>query len=320
MARLVPLLVQYLVLILVLFGTTNWGFYAHKSINYHAVFILPPEMYPFYRAHIFYLKEHAVDADKRRYITEDEAPRHYLDTDIYEEKVPLDTIPRFWDSAVVKYGEDSLLKHGIGPWYLHLMVHKLTDAFEKKDYNRILRLSSDIGHYVGDLHVPLHTTKNYNGQLTHQHGIHGFWESRLPELFSDDYNFFVGPAEYVPQVNSLIWERFSESFAAKDSVLQLEAFLHDNTPDKKKYNIERRGNSTVRVYSKSYSEDYHALLQNMVERRMAKSIHMTASLWMTAWVNAGQPVLDEDHVPAEQVVPSDSLLNHLKIKGRMETH
>jgi hypothetical protein len=311
---------RLIALLFVLFGSMNWGFYAHKSINYHAVFVLPPEMYPFYRKHIFYLKEHAVDADKRRYISEDEAPRHYLDADVYEQVIPLDTIPRYWDSAVAKYGEDSLLKHGIGPWHLNRMVYRLTKAFEERDFSRILRLSSDIGHYVGDLHVPLHTTKNYNGQLTHQHGIHGFWESRLPELFASDYDFFVGPAEYVPQVNTWIWERFTESFAAKDSVLWMEARLHKETTEKKKYSMETRGNRVVRVYSKSYSEDYHALLQNMVERRMAKSIHMTASLWMTAWVNAGQPVLDPAYTPQVDSLPSDSLINHLKIKGRMETH
>ena len=46
-------------------------------------------------------------------------------------------------------------------------------------------------YYVGDAHVPLHTTENYNGKMTGQKGIHGFWESRLPEINADNYNFFV---------------------------------------------------------------------------------------------------------------------------------
>jgi hypothetical protein len=43
-----------------------------------------------------------------------------------------------------------------------------------------------LGHYIGDAHVPLHTTSNYNGQKTNQHGIHGLWESRIPEQLFDE--------------------------------------------------------------------------------------------------------------------------------------
>ena len=66
------------------------------------------------------------------------------------------------------------------------MVYQLTKAFSDKDSrSNSSRYSSDMGHYIGDAHVPLHTTENYNGKMTNQRGIHGFWESRLPELFSD---------------------------------------------------------------------------------------------------------------------------------------
>ena len=42
-----------------------------------------------------------------------------------------------------------------------------------------------------------HTTENYNGQFTNQKGIHGFWESRIPELFYDEYDFITGKAKYI---------------------------------------------------------------------------------------------------------------------------
>ena len=64
-------------------------------------------------------------------------------------------------------------------------------AFIEKDSDKILKYSADLGHYIADAYVPLHTTENYNGQLTGQKGIHAFWESRLPELFSEDYNYLV---------------------------------------------------------------------------------------------------------------------------------
>ena len=43
-----------------------WGFYAHQKINYYAVFLLPPQMLVFYKTHIQFISEHAVDPDKRR--------------------------------------------------------------------------------------------------------------------------------------------------------------------------------------------------------------------------------------------------------------
>ena len=56
----------------------SWGFFAHKKINRMAIFTLPDEMIGFYKQHIEYITEHAVDPDKRRYANEDEAPRHYI--------------------------------------------------------------------------------------------------------------------------------------------------------------------------------------------------------------------------------------------------
>src|SRR5688572_11872085 len=74
----------------------GWGFWAHKRINYMAVFTLPPEMFGFYKKHITHLSEHAVDADVRRYVTADEASRHYIDLDNYG-TFPFDSLPRKWN-------------------------------------------------------------------------------------------------------------------------------------------------------------------------------------------------------------------------------
>ena len=62
-----------------------WGFYAHKIANRYAVFTLPEELIGFYKKHIDYLTEHAVDADKRRYAIKEEAPLHYINIDHYGE-------------------------------------------------------------------------------------------------------------------------------------------------------------------------------------------------------------------------------------------
>ena len=42
----------------------SWGFYAHKSINKHAVFALPSEMNSFFIHHIYDLEQRSVNTDQ----------------------------------------------------------------------------------------------------------------------------------------------------------------------------------------------------------------------------------------------------------------
>ncbi len=267
-----------------------WGFWAHERINKMALFTLPEELFGFYKPHIAYIEEHAVDPDKRRYAIDEEAPRHYIDLDHYGE-YPFITLPRRWNEAVIKFSEDTLYEHGIVPWHCELMMYRLTTAFKEMDANYILKMSAEIGHYIADANVPLHCTENYNGQLTNQIGIHGFWESRIPELIGENYDYLVGKAEYIPDVHDKLWEIVLQSHLMVDSVLSFEAQLNSEFPSDRKYSYETRGESTVRVYSAEYTLAYNQLLNNMVERRMRETIITLGSFWLTAWINAGRPNL-----------------------------
>lgn len=304
-------------------NSNPWGFFAHKEINYLANFTLPVEMFGFYKQNIETIREWAVKADQRRYAVEDEAPKHYIDLDHYEKALPLDTLPRTWDSAVAKYGEGYLKEYGIVPWHIMAVKYWLTKAFKEKDYAKIIKLSADLGHYVADAHVPLHATENYNGQLTGQEGIHGLWESRLPEVFATDYDFFTGKAAYIDNMQETIWQFVEESFAAKDSVLLIERELTKLMPTTK-YAYESRGTTTVKVYSKEFSSAYHQALNQMVERRMKKAIYMVGCFWYTAWIDAGQPDLDfaiNQRIDLSSEIDSlNILMRNSTIKGRMETH
>ncbi|HEX2630060.1 MAG TPA: zinc dependent phospholipase C family protein [Chitinophagaceae bacterium] len=269
----------------------SWGFYAHKKINYLAVFLLPPEMLAFYKPNISFIEEHAVDPDKRRYAIAAEGPRHYIDIDHYG-KYPFDSLPRIWPDAIAKYGIDTLQSHGIVPWWWQIMLTRLTYAFKEKDAVKILKYSAEIGHYIADAHVPLHTSSNHDGQHTGQKGIHGFWESRVPELLCEqEWDLFIGKAEPVLYPSKFIWSRILESAAASDSVLRLEKELNNQFPVDRKYAFELRNGILTRQYSTAYTIAYSKLLNGMVERRMRQSIYAVASFWYTAWINAGQPDL-----------------------------
>jgi hypothetical protein len=322
----VKLLFPFLLLSNVIFA---WGFYGHKMVNRLAVFSLPPEMFAFYKANIDYLTENSVNPDKRRYSDTAEACRHYIDLDHYEKNLPIDTVPRKWNDAVLKLSKDTLLAYGIVPWHIQVMMFRLTEAFKEKDIDKILRISADLGHYVADAHVPLHASENYNGQFTKQHGIHGFWESRLPELFSADYDLFVGKSFYLNNPLEAAWQASEGSFAALDTVLGFERKLNESFDATKKYSIEYKGTTQVKVYSKEYSLAYHQALNGQVERRLKASILSVANMWFTAWVDAGQPDLNSLLKDKKIVKPSDEemkqivldeqkLLNENRMIGRDE--
>jgi hypothetical protein len=273
----------------------TWGFYGHKRINRMAVFTLQPEIFTFYKKHIEFLTDHAVDPDKRRYAAKGEAARHYIDIDHYvpQGEDPFQVMPKKWKDAVEKFTEDTLQAYGIVPWHMDVMMFRLTKAFKEKNLDRILSLSADLGHYIGDAHVPLHTTENYNGQMTNQKGIHGFWESRIPELMADDYDYLVGTAVYIADPLEVSWDVVKQSHYALDSVLRFEKELSEEFPEDKKYSIEQRGAMVMKVYSEEFSIEYARRLNGMQERRMTSAILTVGSFWYTAWVNAGQPDLSE---------------------------
>jgi hypothetical protein len=268
---------------------SSWGFFAHKKINKLAVFTLPPEMIGFYKKHIDYLTDAACNPDRRRYAVADEAPKHYIDLDDYGDSAAF-KLPRYWQEAVEKYGPDSLQAHGTVPWTIHAVFQNLRDALFMRDPKKILRYSAELGHYVADAHVPLHTTSNYDGQKTGQQGIHSFWESRVPELHVQQYDFYVGKAEYIPNTQREAWRIVNTANQCLDSVFRFERELTESMGNEK-YNFEQKGKQTVKVYSANFTKKYHEKLNGMVERQMKRSVKAVGNFWYTAWVDAGQPDL-----------------------------
>ena len=301
--------------------TYAWGFWAHKRINRVAVFTLPVEMIGFFKENIEYVTEHAIDPDKRRYAVDGEAPKHYIDIDYYC-AFPHDCMPHNYEEAVKKFSEDTLLTYGTSPWNLEREYHYLKKAFATKDAKRILKRAADFGHYLGDIHVPLHTTINYNGQLTGQKGIHGFWESRIPELMGENYDYYIGKARYIEDINEEIWSIVMSSSAAVDSVLFYEQQLTDEYETDKKYSFEDRGEIFMKTYSSEFTKDYNYMIADMSHRRMRMTIISLGSFWYTAWVDAGSPDLSDltsiefTEEEIEEMEKLDKQFREGKIKGR----
>lgn len=281
----------------------GWGFWAHRRINRLAIFALPESLFAFYRPHIEYLTRQATKPDERRATFVWEAPRHYIDLDRY----PPD-LPRTWGEAVTFLGQDTLIAHGILPWHLDQAFWQLVEAFRDRNAPRILKLSAEIGHYLADAHVPLHTTANYNGQLTGQHGVHALWESYVPERFGEGYDYWVGSARLWRSVRDTIWAIVSESHSLVEKVLAAEREATVRVGEEKKFVYRVRGRQTVRTYSEDFLVVYHTLLEGMVESRLRRAVYRLACLWYTAWHIAGRPALvAPTELEEEPTLPPDSL-------------
>ncbi len=185
---------------------------------------------------------------------------------------------------------DRFSSFGITPYNISFVHQQLTRAFENHDLKRILRHAADIGHYIADAHVPLHTSENYNGQLTNQKGIHAFWETRLPELFAEDeYNYFVGRAEFIENVPEYIWDVLEDTHSNLEQVLAIERKLTETFPSDLQFCFEERNSRTVRTQCREFSRAYHDEMDGMVEAQMRKAIQSIGSMWMSAWILAGEP-------------------------------
>lgn len=279
------------------FITLSWGIFGHERINNAAVMALPKPMQTFFYNHIDFITQESTVPDLRKYTLRDkaESPRHYIDVENFSS---VDSIPHSFEEAKKKYDEKFLNDNGFLPWYIQEMMTKLTKAFKDKRKTEILFLAADLAHYIGDANMPLHTSANHNGQLTDQKGIHAMWESRMPEMFGNKYNYYTGEAKYIDNVEKAIWDMLKDSHSQVQPLLSADKKLRESFIQDKIFDKDENGNIAKNkyndfIYSEEYVTQLHTNLNGMVEKQMRKAIVTTADFWYTAWVNAGKPNLDE---------------------------
>lgn len=281
-----------------------WGEWGHKHINRAAVFALPDGMIKFYYNHIDFITESSVVPDLRRGVLNDrtEPPRHYIDIEDFG-NIPVESFPKTTKEAYKKWDSAFLNKTGYLPWYIQNLEEKLTQAFKKRSKSEILFISAELGHYVGDAHMPLHTSSNYNGQLTNQKGVHALWESTLPQLFGNDYNFKTRKAKLIPDIPSETWNIIMQSHDLVAPLLKTEKQNRDAFSKVELYKKDDSGHLVLfynqPVFSDEYANSFNKALDGMVEQQLRLSIQDVADYWYTAWVNAGSPELlslDDSHL------------------------
>ena len=286
-----PLWLLVLAALLAAGGARAWGFLGHKVITQVAVYGLPGSMQPFYYRHLAELVKLSTAPDERRSATPGEAPRHYIDMDHYSEDNPFGKVPQSYDKAVAKFSADTLKKYGTVPWTVLEMKDSLTEAFRRRDTTDIVHFSAELAHYVADAFVPLHTTVNYDGQLTNQNGLHALWESQLVERNLSNYHLDSAPGQYLKDPQVAIWTVVQQSYGFLGETLDRALKLEKQFPPATRYTFAHRYGQTQRRFSDAYADAYEKEVGGQVAFRLKGAPTLLASFWLTAWQDGGKPDL-----------------------------
>jgi hypothetical protein len=229
---------------------------------------LPPGPRAWFEGWEGFVKAHSSDPD--RWKTDPrEGRRHWLEVEPYggPQKVPLDLA-----QARTLVGEETLQKAGTAPWVIQDRVRDLVAAFQKKNPKEVAFLASILSHYVGDLHVPLHTSVNYDGQLTGQRGVHSRWETGLVERMEGEPEARTAVLE--KGLFQAPWKWIQESYALTGPVLADD-----------KASGGRSGLRPENVYWLAFAKRQGPA----VKERLSQAAYHTAQLILLAWNSAGKP-------------------------------
>ena len=268
---------KYLFLVLLVAISTqlfSWGGLGHEVITRLAIDGLPEEM-GFIKAKKEYLCEHSADADKRKDDDPTEEYKHYIDIDYYDEFNVGEMITD--KTKLIKiYGEDIVDKMGILPWNTVEVLNNLTIAMRQNNKADILFYAADLAHYVGDAHQPQHNILNYDGKMTDQRGIHGRYEIDILDANLEELQANISPIEltHVKKPLQFVFDYCTQSngFAGLIELADLHALKYSDGE-----------------YNEKYFDVFWFRTKFMTFHQFSNAAEDFASMYYTAWINAGKP-------------------------------
>lgn len=272
MKKLLRFIFAAFLLLVVSSSAFGWGSTGHRFINRNGVVHLPPTMPQFISQQSFF-ESHAMDADNRKSVDTAEAPKHYLDVDYYPN---FHNMTRNLDSLIGQYGWALVRQNGINPWATIWTLDSLTAQLARGDWNKAYLSASDLGHYVADAHQPLHCTVNYNGQLTGNTGIHSRYESTMITNYQGSLFVVPDSVALVSDPINFIFDYIFHSNTLVDSVMQADNYAK----------LMSGWNGTGSPPSQYYDFLWQRSQVYTIDQIQRATVAL-ASLWYTAWVNAG---------------------------------
>jgi hypothetical protein len=123
--------------------------------------------------------------------------------------------------------------------------------------------------------MPLHLTRNYNGQYTGQYGIHSRYESTMIGQYYNQIIYEGDSLIYIENLSDYVFSIIYDNYIYVDSVLKADSIA-----------TAIAGNTT----SPLYYEKMWELTKSFTILLFKNASYKLTCLIYTAWVNAGSPV------------------------------
>ena len=214
-----------------------------------------------------------------------EAPRHYIDADLYD-VFPFDSLLGSLADLEAKYGKDMIGKWGYGPWAIDETCNRVIYMLKNKRWDEAIFHMSTLGHYISDIHVPLHVVENYNGQLTGNDGIHFRWEGRMV----DEYVKSIRPTGPLPLVSGSVVD-FSMNIV-RESYVTMQQILNADTKARKLLSSSEQqqlNSYDILPFEGPYLQSLYDQTADLVQDRIEMAVLRIAAMWVYCWNEAGQP-------------------------------
>jgi hypothetical protein len=174
------------------------------------------------------------------------------------------------------------LRNGDSLWQIERFTLRLADSLQHRRWLAVDQDAVFAAHYAADLTQPLHTVKNYDGQLTGQKGVHARFETDLVNALANGWRLKPQPAIFLPDLRGRIFEEAIASFNCRNLV----------------FASDRIAVSGRTYLDPQYSAAFYKLAGPLAEKRLSAGASFVSSLWYTAWVRAGKPPLPGKAVEA----------------------
>ncbi len=263
-----------------------WGHDGHRRINYMASRQLSGPFGQFLRQHSEPLKWYAAAPDYNKKIDPGEFHRHFIDADHYD-VYPFNQIPKNYDALIATYGEDAVKKYGIAPWAIENTCNLIIDMMKQDRWDDAVYYMGVLGHYIADLHQPLHTIVNYDGQFTGNDGIHFRWEERLVEEYIDIIKP-VGKIETVDHPWNYAMKIVRESFPLHQQILEADIKARQLLSEDQAKALDTYD---ILDFEKPYLDVLYKETESLLKDRMGRAAIRLASIWQYCWEQAGSPEL-----------------------------
>lgn len=263
-----------------------WGYDGHRRINYIASKQIKGPFGQFLKQNSEPLKWYAVAPDYNKKIDKEEFHKHFIDSDFYDD-YPFDNIPKNYSTLVSKYGEDNIKKYGIAPWTIKETSDRIIDLLKRNQFEEAVYNMGVLGHYISDLHMPLHTVINYDGQFSGNEGIHKRWELHLVNKYIKNIKP-VGEIETVEDPWTFSMKIVKESFKAHHLILEADTKARKLLT---KEQAEKLKSYETLSFEKPYLDVLFAETGDLLRDRLGRAVIRLASIWKYCWEEAGKPEL-----------------------------